>query len=90
MCLITADFSWFTDGPYLKGESGKYYAVYAITAPFDVVVAVSLTMDISVQKNKTYDFTWTCTLAKGGKKTVNIYTDSKHVLGVAHNSEMLW
>ena len=63
---------------------------HAITAPFDVVVAVSLTMDISVQKNKIYDFTWTCTLAKGGKKTVNIYTDSKHVLGVAHNSEMLW
>ena len=42
MCLITADFSWFTDGPYLKGESGKYYAVYAITAPFDIVEATPL------------------------------------------------
>ena len=27
---------------------------------------------------------------QGKKKTVNIYTVSKHVLGVAHNSEMLW
>jgi len=40
--LITADFSWFTDGPYLKGENGKYCAVYAITTPFDIVEATPL------------------------------------------------
>ena len=33
------DFSRFTDGSYLKGDSGKYCAGYAITAPFDVVKA---------------------------------------------------
>ena len=63
---------------------------HAITAPFGGVEAASLTMVISIKKNKIYDITWTCPLAKGKKKTVNIYTVSKHVLGVAHNSEMLW
>lgn len=33
------DFSQFTDGSYLKGDSGEYCAGYAITTPFDVVKA---------------------------------------------------
>ena len=42
MPLTNADFSWFTDGPYLKGENGKYCAVYAIITPFDIVEATPL------------------------------------------------
>ena len=35
--LSNTDFSWFTDGSYLKGDNGKYRAKYAIVTPFDVV-----------------------------------------------------
>ena len=37
--LGNIDFSWFTDGSYLKGDNGKYCAVYAFTTPFDVEAA---------------------------------------------------
>ena len=84
---VIVDISWFTDS-YLKGDNGKYCAWYAITTPFDVVEAASLTMAISAQQDETYDFTRACTLAKD--KSVNIYTDSKYAFGVAHNFEMLW
>ena len=42
--LTNADFSWFTDGSYLKGESGKYCAEYAIATPFDIFEATPLPM----------------------------------------------
>lgn len=29
--LSNIDFSWFTDGPYLKDDNGKYRAEYAIS-----------------------------------------------------------
>ena len=44
------DFSWFTDGSYLKDDSGKYCAGYAITTPFDVVEAAYLPMATSALK----------------------------------------
>ena len=40
--LGNGDFSWFTDGSYLKGDNGKYCAGYAIAIPFDVVEAALL------------------------------------------------
>jgi len=33
-----SDFSWFTDGFYLQSDNGKYCAVSAIAAPFDVSI----------------------------------------------------
>ena len=33
--LDNADFSWFTDGSYLKGENDKYHAGCAIATPFE-------------------------------------------------------
>ena len=71
--LGNADFSWFTDDFYLKGDSSKYCAGYAITNPFDVVEAASLPMTISFQQDELYTLIQACTLAKG--KTVNIFTD---------------
>lgn len=44
--LGKADFSWFADGSYLKGDEGKYCAGYAT---FDVVEAVSLHMAIAAE-----------------------------------------
>ena len=34
--LGKSDFSWFTDGSYLKDGNGKYCVGYAITTPFYV------------------------------------------------------
>ena len=44
--LGNADFSWFADSSYLKGDNGKYCAGYAT---FGVVEAESLHMAISAQ-----------------------------------------
>ena len=71
------DFSWFTDGFYLKSDNDKYCAGHAITTPFNVVEAASLPMTTSAQQAELYTLTGTCTLAKD-KIAVN-YTDSKYV-----------
>ena len=47
--LGNADFSWFTDGSYLKRDNGKYCAGYIITNPFDVG-ATSLPMATLAQQ----------------------------------------
>ena len=86
--LGNVDFSWFTDGFYLKGDSGKYCAEYTIRNTFDVVEATSLPMATSAQQAKLYTLTWTCTLDRD--KTDTIYTDSIHAFGVAHDFVMLW
>lgn len=39
--LTKADFSWFTDGSYLKDEKGIYHAGYAIPTPFEVTEAAA-------------------------------------------------
>lgn len=40
--VINAQFLWFTDGFYLKGENGKYCAEYAILIPFKILEAAPL------------------------------------------------
>ena len=35
--LGNIDFSWFTNGSYLKVDSGQYCAGYVTATPFDVV-----------------------------------------------------
>lgn len=76
------DFSWFTDGSYLKCDNGKYYAGYAITTPFDVIGAAPLPMAISPQRVSLNALTQASTLAKG--KPDNICTDSRYAFRVAH------
>ena len=78
--LGNVDFSWLADGSFLKGDHGKYCAGYAIGTPFDVVETASLPMATSAQRG--------CTSAK--YKTANIYTDSRHAFGEAHDFGMLW
>ena len=48
------DFSWFTDGSYLKGNSNIYGARYAITTPFDIVEASPLLMATSAHQAELY------------------------------------
>ena len=66
----------FTDGSYLKGDTGRYCAGYVISASFDVVEAASLSMTTLAQQVELNTLTWTCTLANG--KNVNTYTDRIH------------
>ena len=48
--LGNADFSWFTDGSYLKEDNDKYCAGYAIGTPFDAVEETPLSMATLTQK----------------------------------------
>lgn len=75
--LSNADFSWFNDGCFLKGDNGKYCTGYAILIPFNVTEAAPLPLATTMaQEAKFYALTEACTLPKG--KTANIYTDSKY------------
>ena len=47
--LGNTDFSWFTNGSYLKSDNGKYCAEYVIATPFDVVEVASLPKATSAQ-----------------------------------------
>lgn len=44
-----ADFTWFTDGSYLKDENGKYRSGYPTAIPFGVVEPASLPIATSAQ-----------------------------------------
>lgn len=68
------DFSWFTDGSYLKCGNSKYYAGYAIAASFDGIEAAPLSMAISAQRTKLYALTWAYTLAQGKFDNINTET----------------
>lgn len=52
--LGKADIPWFTDGPNLKNENGKYCAGYAVVIPFEVVKAASLPLSTSAQQAELY------------------------------------
>lgn len=86
--LSNADFSWFADGSYLKGDNGKYCTGCVIPMPFDVTEAAPLPLATKAQQAKCYPLTQVCTLGKG--KTANIYTDSRYAFWVAHDFVMLW
>lgn len=42
--LDNTDFSWFTNGSYLRNENSKYYAEYAPVTPFEVVPLLLATL----------------------------------------------
>ena len=81
------DFSWFTDGSYLKGNNGKYGAGFATSTPFVSVETAPLLMATSAQHAELYSLTVACTSAKG--KTANIYTNRRHGFRAPHNFGML-
>ena len=55
--LSNVDFSWFIGGCYLKGNSGKHCAGYAIKTPFYGIEAASLPMAILAQQAELYTVT---------------------------------
>lgn len=85
--LGKADFSWFTDGLSVKGKNSKCYAGYGVVTFFKVVKKSPLSLATSAQQAKLYAIIWACTLAK--RKIVNIYTDSRYALRVAHDFGIL-
>lgn len=72
--LVNAHLPWFTVGSYLKNETGKFCARFAISTPSEVIEAAPLPSATSAQQAELYAITRTCILAEG--KTENIYTDS--------------
>ena len=63
--LGNIDFSWFTDGSYLKGDDGKYCAGYALATPFDVIKVALLPMDTSAQQTEFYTLIWDLYFSQG-------------------------
>ena len=55
------DFSWFSNGSYLKGDNCKYCAGYLTVTSFDVEAA-SLPMATTMQEDEIYAFTWPTSL----------------------------
>ena len=62
--LDNADFSWLTDGSYLKGDNGKYCARYAIATHSDVIEAAPLPIATSDQQPELHALTWAQARAK--------------------------
>lgn len=69
--LDNVDFSWFTDGSYLKDEKGKYYAGRVIKTPFEII---EQNLATSTQQAELYAIIPACL---GQRKTGNIYTDGR-------------
>lgn len=85
--LGNSDFSWFTDHSYLKVDSGKYSAGYAITTPFHIIEVAPLPKATSAQQPELYALTWGCTLAES--KIANISINSRYGFEVVHSFWML-
>lgn len=49
--LPNADFSWFTEGSYLKDENGQRHAVYALVTPFKVIEGTPLPLVTLAQQS---------------------------------------
>ena len=73
--LSDIDFSWFTDGSYLKGNDGANTVLYAVISSFHVVEVASLSMATLTQEPELYPSIWACTLAND--KATIIYNDHK-------------
>lgn len=83
---MEVNFSWFTNGSYLKDEDDKYCAVYAISTPFDIIEASPLPRDPMAQPAKLYVLMG---MHPSQGQIANIYTDCRYAFGESHDSEML-
>ena len=59
-----ADFSWFSDSSYLRGDNGKYCSKEAIETLSDIVEVEPLLMATLTKQAELYTVTQACTLAK--------------------------
>ena len=73
--LSNANFSWFTDGPYLKGDNGKYHAGYEISTLFDVIQVAPLPLVTTAELAELYALKQASTLAKGKLPTFILIVD---------------
>ena len=58
--LGNTDFSWFSDGFFLKSDNDKYCAGHDITTPFNTVAAASLLMATWAKQAELYTLTQAC------------------------------
>lgn len=86
--LTSTDVVWFTDGSYLKDESGTYCAGYAIVSLMGEIESDCLPGATCAQQTELIALIRACQLAKG--ITANIHTGNRSAFGVAHDFGMLW
>lgn len=72
--LDNTDFSWFTNGSYLRDENDKY-AGNALETPFEISEVVPLPLATLAQWAELYAFLRPAFLTKD--KTANIYVNSR-------------
>ncbi|XP_077334543.1 uncharacterized protein LOC143975860 [Lithobates pipiens] len=86
--LENPDYTLFVDGSRYADEGGKYHTGYAVTSEFEILQAGALPPTVSAQEAEIQALTTACKIAEG--KRVNIYTDSRYALGVAHDFGIIW
>ncbi|XP_063291552.1 ribonuclease H-like [Pelobates fuscus] len=86
--LPNPDCTLFVDGSRFADEQGQYHNGYAVTTESQVLQAAALPPSKSAQEAELTALTVACKLSEGTR--VNIYTDSRYALGVAHDFGLIW
>ncbi|KAM8967031.1 LOW QUALITY PROTEIN: uncharacterized protein RCH25_025709 [Pelodytes ibericus] len=81
--LPDPDCTLFVDGSRFADEQGRYHTGFAVTTVDQVLQASPLPPSMSAQEAELKALTVACQMFEG--KRVNIYTDSRYALGVAHD-----
>ncbi|KAM8924575.1 uncharacterized protein RCH25_009267 [Pelodytes ibericus] len=86
--LPDPDCTLFVDGSRFADEQGRYHTGFAVTTVDQVLQASPLPPSMSAQEAELKALTVACQMFEG--KCVNIYTDSRYALGVAHDFGLIW
>ncbi|KAM8953012.1 uncharacterized protein RCH25_043778 [Pelodytes ibericus] len=86
--LPDPDCTLFVDGSRFADEQGRYHTGFAVTTVDQVLQASPLPPSMSAQEAELKALTVACQMFEG--KRVNIYTDSRYALGVAHDFGLIW
>ncbi|KAM8952958.1 LOW QUALITY PROTEIN: uncharacterized protein RCH25_043714 [Pelodytes ibericus] len=86
--LPDPDCTLFVDGSRFADEQGRYHTGFAVTTVDPVFKQSPLPPSMSAQEAELKALTVACQMFEG--KRVNIYTDSRYALGVAHDFGLIW
>ncbi|KAM8938725.1 uncharacterized protein RCH25_052333 [Pelodytes ibericus] len=86
--LPDPDCTLFVDGSRFADEQGRNHTGFAVTTVDQVLQASPLLPSMSAQEAELKALTVACQMFEG--KRVNIYTDSRYALGVAHDFGLIW
>ncbi|KAM8972071.1 uncharacterized protein RCH25_017686 [Pelodytes ibericus] len=86
--LPDPDCTLFVDGSRFADEQGRYHTGFAVTTVDQVLQASPLLPSMSAQEAELKALTVAWQMFEGNR--VNIYTDSRYALGVAHDFGLIW